>query len=275
LLTVAAGAVELQFDDRDNDPQHAAAPLPAGSIAKLQQPRAEIKSISQPYDSFGARLAESDAALRRRAAERLRHRGRALAPWDIERLVLEAFPQLHRVKCIPHARPGRWLSPGHTTVVVVPRLHGSAAGADPLAPRVDLGTLEAIREFLLARGPIGTGLVVENAQFEALRVECGVKFKPGVAFNPHRLRLNERLVTALAPWAFDDAVPIRFGGRVFRSVLLALVESQPEVDFVTDFQLQRLDEDGRPTANAPEIGASRPDAILVSAPLHSISEVSS
>ncbi len=273
LLAVAANAVELAFDDRGNDPQHAAAPLPAGSIAKLQRPRAEIKAIVQPFDSFGGRLAESDAAMRRRAAERLRHRGRALAPWDIERLVLEAFPQLHQVKCIPHARPGQWLAPGHTTVVVVPQLRSAAAGTDPLAPRVDLGTLEAIRAFLLARGPMGTGLVVKNAQFEALRADFGVRLRPGVAFNPQRDRLNELLEAALTPWAFDGATPIRFGGRVFRSVLLALVESQPSVDFVTDFRLRRLADDGTPGADAAEHGATRPDAILVSAPRHGIVEV--
>jgi len=273
LLALAAGAIEVRFEDRGNDPSHAATPLPAGSITKLQKPLAQIKAIRQPFDSFCGALAETDSALRRRAAERLRHRQRALAPWDIERLVLDAFPSLSRVKCIPHAKPGNWLAPGHTTVVVVPRLHDGSTGVDLLRPRVDLGTLEAIEEFLRMRGPMDTGLVVKNPSFESIRLDFKLKLKAGEAFNPRRQRLNDLLVSALTPWASDEAQPLRFGGSVFRSVLLALVESQDYVDFVTDFRLQQLDDGGAPGPDAVEVAASRPDAILVSAPVHLIAEV--
>jgi len=274
LLTLAANGVEVAYDARPaNDARNPALPLAPQSIAKLERPRAEIKSIVQPYPSFGGRMAEDDASLRRRAAERLRHRGRAVSAWDIERLVLEAFPQLHRAKCIAHAAPGRWLAPGQTTLVVVPRLGTAAAGADPLAPRIDLGTLEAIREFVAARAPMGVGLAVKNAFFEPLRLSFTLALKSGQAFNPHRARLNDTLVAALTPWAFDATRAIAFGGRVFRSTLLALIEADDAVDFVTDFRLQRVNADDSVGPDVAEIGASRPDAILVSVPQHLITEV--
>ncbi|HET9976059.1 MAG TPA: hypothetical protein VFQ20_01370 [Burkholderiaceae bacterium] len=274
LLSLAANGIEVAYDARPgNDERNPATPLDANRIAKLERPRAEIKSIAQPYPSFGGRRAEDDASLRRRAAERLRHRGRALSAWDIERLVLEAFPQLHQAKCIAHAAPGRWLAPGQTTLVVVPRLGGAAAGADPLAPRVDLGTLEAIREFVQARAAMGIGLTVKNAFFEPLRLSCALRLKPGQAFNAQRARLNDRIVAALTPWAFDATQRIAFGGRVFRSTMLALIEGDAAVDFVTDLRLQRVNADGSLAPDAAEVGASRPDAILVSASAHSITEV--
>ncbi|MBL7803258.1 MAG: hypothetical protein JNL02_05950, partial [Saprospiraceae bacterium] len=90
-----------------NDPARSGNPLPAGSLAKLRAADANVKQVQQPYDSFGGRAAEDAGgdknAFYRRAAERLRHKGRAIAPFDYERLVLEAFPEIYKVKCISHA----------------------------------------------------------------------------------------------------------------------------------------------------------------------------
>lgn len=273
LRALAANGVELRFADQGNDPGHALQPLPAMSIAKLAQPLPGLKSVTQPFASFGARAAESAAALSRRAAERLRHRDRALAPWDVERLVLEAFPALHRVKCLPHARPGQWFAPGHLMLVVVPRVEPGSA-ADRARPRADLGTLEAVRAFVQRRAALGAQVSVTNACFEALRLDFTLAPRAGVAFNPLRARVHALLQRALAPWAFDDGGEreIAFGGRVYRSALLARVESEPGVDFVTEFKLQALGEDGRPGPDSAALQASRPDAILVGAAAHTIRE---
>ena len=53
----------------------------------------------------------------RRAAERLRHKDRASTLWDYERLVLEAAPELFRVKCrsCPQYRYSSWEGPGRSS----------------------------------------------------------------------------------------------------------------------------------------------------------------
>jgi hypothetical protein len=105
LIDVAANGVEVIYvpHDATNDPLHLAAPLAAGTISKLKEPQASVKKIQQPYASFGGRQQESSDTLTQRAAERLRHRNRCITPWDYERMLLEAFPEVHKVKCIPHA----------------------------------------------------------------------------------------------------------------------------------------------------------------------------
>lgn len=270
VLGVFANAAEVVFVDQHNDPQRLAAPLPAGSIAKLATPLGAIKSVEQPFPSFGGALAESDAAMARRAAERLRHRDRAIAPWDFERLVLQDFPGVWRAKCIPHADGSSWQAAGHVTVIVLPRLQGLQA-MDPLAPRVNLATLEAIRVHLQARCAPQAQVHVRNPRYEPLQLQFKVRLRPGFGFGFYRNVLNDALLRQLSPWAFDVATEPGFNGRVVRSSLLDFVEAQPSVDFVTDFALFRAGQ----TEDLSEVSAQAPDAILVSAAQHLITELPS
>lgn len=272
LIAVAANAVEVRFADHGNDPGHLRSPLPAGTIAKLKTPVAAVKAVRQPYASFGGSPAEPDAALRTRAAERLRHRGRCIAPWDYERIVLAAFPGVHKVKCIPHAKDGSWLAPGNVMIVVVPDLRNRNA-VDPLQPRVDADTLGRIADHVQSRAGMQVRVQVKNPLYQSIRLDLKVRFLPGYEFNFYRDQVNQELVRFLSPWAFDATRPISFGGKIYRSVLLDFVEKLAPVDFVTDFRMYSgTGADGRPR-DVEEIQAETPDAILVSAPAHGIAEV--
>jgi len=270
LLGVHSNAAEVVFVDQGNDPARLGAPLPAGSIVKLAAPLATIKTVQQPYASFGGALAETAAAQARRASERLRHRNRAIAPWDIERLVLQDFPAVWRVKCIAHAdgQAQSWQAAGHLTVVVLPRQQGLNA-VDLLAPRVDLSTLENIRVNLQARCAPQAVVHVQNPRYQPLQLQFKVRLRPGFGFAFYRQVLNDALVRQLSPWAFDETTEPGFNGRIVRSALLDFVEAQPSVDFVTDFALFRQGEG----EDLNEVFADAPDAILVSAEQHLITEL--
>lgn len=267
LLGVHANALEVAFVDQGNDPQHAATPLPAASITKAVPALAGAKSVAQPYASFGGALRESDAALARRAAERLRHRQRAINAWDAERLVLQAFPAVFRAKCVPHADGRSWLAAGHALLVVVPDLRGCTA-VDPLQPRVGLDTQQRIHALLQSLGGLGVQWHVANPAYRPLRLSFSVQLRTGFAFNPVRAALDAALRELLSPWARDPARGPDFGGRVLRSMLLDFVEAQPGVDFVSDFRLTAGDD----PQDLAEAVADAPDVILVSAPGHEIRE---
>ena len=274
VIGVFANALEVQFVDQasgqKNDPQRLKTPLPAARITKLKTPLAAVKSITQPFASFGGALIESDAALARRASERLRHRDRAITPWDIERLVLQAFPAVYRAKCISHASETSWLAAGHVMLVVVPDLRNMNA-VDPLRPRVDLDTLTRIHEHLVARLGPQTQLHVRNPGYRAVQVDFKVRLRTGngLGFNFLQPQIDLALRQALSPWAFDGTTTLGFGGRVLRSALLDFVEALPDVDFVTDF---RLSLEGRGD-DVAEIVPDAPDVILVSAASHRIVEL--
>lgn len=278
LLAVHTNAIEVAYVEQGHGAAHLADGLPAGKINRFKSPLAEVKALSQPYASFGGALQEDDAALARRAAERLRHRGRAITVWDHERLVLEAFPAVDRVKCIPYASSQSWRAPGCVMLVVVPNLRQrNTMGV--LQPRVDLDTLDRITQFVLPRSamcmrakPAGqqSALTVRNPRYQAVKLSFKVHMRDGFAFSFYKARLNEAVVQTLSPWAFDVSHPLNFGGRVVRSALVDAIEALPYVDYVTDVRLAREDHPGE---DQSEIGPQEPDVILVSAVEHHIEEI--
>jgi len=277
LIKVAANGVEVQRMALPNDETKAVGPLAPGSIAKLKVPDAAVKTVSQPYAGFGGKAKETRNHLAMRAAERLRHRQRCITPWDYERMVLEEFPGIHKVKCIPHSSLTSWLAPGHVMLVVVPDLRNPNA-VDPLRPRADIDTLDRIRKF--AERYVGMGVTVHarNPRFQSIQLDFKVRFYPDKPFNFYRNVLNKDLVQMMAPWACltegcKSAPTIEFGGRVYRSVLLDFVEDRDYVDFVTDFKMGSSVVGSAPISDTPEITVERPDAILVPAAQHAIAEV--
>ncbi|MBO9618708.1 MAG: carboxypeptidase-like regulatory domain-containing protein [Niabella sp.] len=105
LIDIVTQAVEASFADAGNDPAHFDNALPAGSIAKLVTPVAEIGKVQQPFASFDGKHREVGKEFYTRVSERLRHKGRAVTAWDYEHLVLDRFPSVYKVKCITHTDP--------------------------------------------------------------------------------------------------------------------------------------------------------------------------
>jgi hypothetical protein len=103
-IAIFTQAIKAVFtNDAANDALRLADPLPAGAVAKLLEADSSVKKITQPFDTFGGRVPEGEGHFYVRASELLRHKGRAIQKFDYERLVLEAFPQIYKVKCINHS----------------------------------------------------------------------------------------------------------------------------------------------------------------------------
>lgn len=281
LRLVAAQALKAVFADQGNDPAFSATPLPPGTVTQLAVPDAAVKSLTQPFPSFGGRGAERPADFYRRVSERLRHKDRAIALWDIERLVLEAFPQVFKVKCLNHTQyePAdngsggmcsggiyRELAPGHITVVTLPDLRAQQQ-LDPLKPYTSLGVLADVQAYLARRCSGFAQLHVKNPQFEDVRVSFGLKLRDGYDEAYYTAQLQQAITRFLSPWAFDGTGVPSFGGTIHKSALIHFVESQPCVDYVTDFRLyQDIPCQPPGSADLDEAVGSRAVSILVSAP---------
>ncbi|TNE57313.1 MAG: hypothetical protein EP344_11335 [Bacteroidetes bacterium] len=273
-IGVAAQAFLSTFADRNNDPAFAANVLPAGTIKKLERPDADVKKVGQPFASFGGRGQERPGSYYTRVSERLRHKDRAITLWDYERLVLETFPGIYKVKCLNHTQyePStsgagiyRELAPGHVTVVTVPnqQFHNLR---DPLRPYTSLGLLLDIEDFLKKRLSCFVRLHVRNPQFEEVRLRCRVRFFPGFDETFYLKKLRQAVTRFLSPWAYPDGGSPTFGGKVYKSVLINFMEEQPYVDYLTDVALFH-DINGVPGAtDMNEVEASIAVAILVSVP---------
>jgi hypothetical protein len=253
----------------------ATAQLPPGTISKLDEPDAAVKAVGQPFPTFGGRPVETPVAFAGRVSERLRHKDRAIALWDYEHLILEAFPGIYQVRCLNHTQyePSttgagiyRELAPGHVTVVTIPDRSGPDS-RDPLRPFTSLGVLDEIKQFVAKRVSCFATLHLRNPQFEEVRVDLRVRFRDGVDETFHVNKLKREITEFLSPWAFRSDARPTFNGKVYKSVLVDFVEERPYVDFVSDVHLYHRLPDA--TADGPdleEVAGSRAISILVSAP---------
>ena len=103
-----------------------------------------------------------------------------------------------------------------------------------------------------------------NPGYVPVRLDFQVRFAEGFEPNFYLGELRRALVRFLSPWVFAPQQELAFGGVVYKSVLLDLVEELEYVDYVTEFRMV--------TTSGPRAGEDRfeivpeePDAILVSA----------
>lgn len=243
LIDIRSQADTATFVNNDNDPEHLRAALPAETISKLVESDAAISTVTQPYASFGGKVKEQSTDFYIRVSERLRHKHRAVAIWDYERLVLEKFPAIYKIKCISHTEDNKdnysELEPGHVTLIAVSNLRNKNA-VNPLEPKTSLITLTEIRDYISTLTSCWVELDVRNPIFEEIKVTFNVRFLPGFDNGFYGKKLQEDIKRFLSPWAFDGSADLSFGGRIHRSMILNFVEEREYVDFVTCFSMDHI-----------------------------------
>jgi hypothetical protein len=211
-------------------------------------------------------------------SERLRHKQRAIACWDYERLVLQHYPQIHKVKCINHTgfiindkintQKYSELLTGHIMVVIIPDLMDSV-NANILRPYTSVGLLIEIQQYLSALTSPFVRLHVTNPQFEEIQFDFEVSFYPNYDVVFYTNLLSNEIEQFLTPWAFQTVRDIEFGGTIEKSVVLNFIEERSYVDFVTCFKMNHIiKRDGSLIVNAlydvEEAIASTARSVLVS-----------
>jgi hypothetical protein len=253
-------AVHAVFQAQANDLTRLDTPLAAGSLKKMVNPLAEIKSVQQAYDTYGGLAPETDAAFYVRSSEKLRHKGRAITLSDYENLVLAAFPDIYKVKCLNHTLAqavsqnarDKHFAAGHITLVVIPQLAHQPL-AERLKPTVSRRRLADIHDFLKTRIAPFVRLSVMNPIFEEIEVTAKIHFAKGKspAFYQNQLATQD-LTRYLAPWAFDPNAKIEFGGQLIPSAILGFIEQRPYVDFVEDFTVTKKNKETSATTNSSD-----------------------
>ncbi|PUB17386.1 hypothetical protein DFP92_102398 [Yoonia sediminilitoris] len=227
------------------------------------------------------RAAESAPHYLARVSERLRHRKRAVTPFDVERLVLEKFPEVWIAKCLPHlTRATPEPCPGTTTVVIT-RHPPEVMTSSPEGRLFDPGTLNKVQKYLQSHGAEGVQYEVVNPAFDRIHVRAAVRFSPFLddGAMAHKLRLY--LAQVLSVWTAKDSLG-QFGWQLQEPVLRAQIAALDYVEDVTDFSVLHFMVDDTPHyrladtahwAGGPDhvIRPSRPWALALSASDHAIS----
>lgn len=263
------------FNNEDNTLEHIEVGIEPDSITQPRFRDVNIRSVKQPFKSFGGRDSESNQFLvyYTRISERLRHRNRAATVYDYERLLLEKFPKIAVAKCIPHTSIGDDVrSPGQVLVSVLPYPDKMIDTERQYYPSFDAGDLKEMRDFLAAKNTYWVGgqgiskiccdghecdcdcdtdnLGVLNAHFEPVRISVCVRFFKGKDIAFYTKKLNEDLKRFLAPWALDKNTPIAFGTPIYRTELLRFLENLDYVDIITDIKIIHFE--NKKLAHSPE-----------------------
>lgn len=273
-MGVHTQAATASFTDNGNALDHLDAGLPPEIIKQLVQRKSKIKSVSQPYSSFGGKNTETDTNFYRRISERLRHKDRALTIWDYEHLTLQDFPQVHKIKCLNHTRFANnavdELSPGHVTLVVVPKVT-SASGAFGLYPSVSQNVKDEIKNHLASKHGLHVDLDVVNPLYELVKFAFRVSFHKQYDFNFYRTVLQQDLIALLAPWAYDNTTDIIFNHEIYEYDIINFIENLEYVDFVEDFIMYHIPVAGVENRQR-SIKPSNAMAVLAPAQIHEITE---
>ena len=209
--------------------------LPPGSIRRFSRKIAEIKEIEQPFSSFGGRPEEKQINYFTRVSEKLRHKMRGITPWDIERLILEQFPEIYKVKCIPHTDDQGKPAPGSVHIIVVPATKPNETQA--LKPMVPKSTLIEIRNYIFPLVSTHTKFTVSNPVYEEIKVEAVINFNIQADAGIYLKQLQNELRQFLSPWAFRKDAEIRLGDRLYRSSTIEFIESRAYVNFIASIKL--------------------------------------
>ncbi|MFT7265137.1 MAG: hypothetical protein ACI9A2_003221 [Halioglobus sp.] len=271
IVAIHPNAVLATFVDKQNAADHLNTPLSPETISAPATAIPGIAHLKQPYTSFGGKAAEQDTRFYTRVSERLRHKQRALTPWDYERLVLEKFPRIYKAKCLRADPLSNPRDPGKIQLVVIPDIKNRLP-FDPFEPKAPADQIRDIQAFLQDKVPPVVTVEVKNARYVPVKVRCGVRFMPGQDESFCRRELNRELKRFLSPWAYEDGADIVIGGSIYANSIIHFIDGRDYVDYLAGFTLFTGEHEQRVSATQDDKGyqvsASRPDEVLVAAHEH-------
>ncbi|MGI2299007.1 baseplate J/gp47 family protein [Candidatus Cardinium hertigii] len=250
--------------------------LPEKSIQQLQNPIEGIELVLQPCQTFGGRQFENHQALYRRVSERLRHKNRAISVWDYERLILEKFPEIFRVKCINHTSKKRndMVNPGHITIVVMAKTDLSLG-----MPMISRQLLAEIKTYIQSVSAPFIKCEVVNPTYEDVKVNVTVKFKPDYEKGLFLNLLHQDLYNFFSPWLLNPSEDVQLGGSIPTSKIIDFINNRYYVEGIGNFSILKYA--GKPpnlkldkiTTYDSHLFASHPWSVMVSSKKHKIAVV--
>ncbi|MFT4861924.1 MAG: hypothetical protein ACI95C_001136 [Pseudohongiellaceae bacterium] len=177
-----------------------------------------------------------------RVSERIRHRARAVTPWDYERLVLEQFPYVGKVLCLPNlSKTALGEVAGNLLVIVVPRVvnEASAVGRTPRLSAVYLGD---IQDYLTRCCSMFTSIEVANPSYEWVQVRCTAVFEKHASGGQFVEQLNADISKYLNPWQ-DVGYGLNFCQSINREDVYSYIYDLDYIKYVTDFSMLHITRD--------------------------------
>ena len=255
-------AIELAYSAASAGAGPGGGPLPAGTISKSVLSVVGVKAFSQPFDGDSGTRAENPVQFRRRVSERLRHKGRTWSTWDYETRILEAFPDISYVKCLPSCQPDGTAAPGHVTVIIIPE-----SPDDPLKPAPRIRLVNDVKKLLDGTKSSFAAIDVIGPTYRELSVDVSIALRPGYNdATKYDALVSDALTDYLRPWVgYQGGQRFKDGDGV--SDIIAFLESLPFVDVIEELKVtvagEAVNMDGK-------IERTNAVSVLTSAPAHGV-----
>jgi hypothetical protein len=251
--------------------------LPAFTIQRSLENIEGIESVVQPLESFNRRPKEGEFDYYTRVGERLKHKARAIMPWDYERIILEKFPDVFKVACLPNMTSKNLDAPGSVLIVVCPFVNQNVEVHEPMASSE---LLYQIKNYIAQFVSPFVRLEVRNPSYERIKIICSVKFTDGYNYGYFLQKLNEELKKYLSKSTDGGQSSLHLGGKVNTSDILSFMRTLPYVDFITKFSMVQAARDfagnwilidtSREGDSKAFLQATKPWSVLVPAIEHQI-----
>ncbi|MCU0429384.1 MAG: DUF1080 domain-containing protein [Cytophagaceae bacterium] len=278
ISSIYTQAITATLKDLESiDITHLDKPLAPFSIERSVSNIEGIQSVLQPLESMYGIGKEKEVNFYIRVSERLKHKNRALMPWDYERMVLDQFPAIYKAACLPNMTSESLDAPGSVLMVVTSH---SAKASNPNEPIVSSELLYQIKAFLSKFISPFVKIEVRNPSYERIKIICSVAFTEGFNYGYHLQKLNEDLNKYISNSLATGSPMIELGGRINTSDILTYMRTLPYVDFITKFSMVQAARDFNgnyvliDTAREGDVKtylqASKPWSVLVPALEHQI-----
>ncbi len=194
-------------------------PLPAGTISALVQPDRRIGSVRQPQPGYGGKPAETEADACIRQRIRIATRNRTVRIGDYEQLLLERFPEVEKVCCLP--------ADGETHGIRLVAFPKPVAKRFPYLPAWKRAAMEqSIRRLT---SPFARIQVV-NPAYEPLDVHYKAMLKEETGDQEVVKRRTERRIrTFFMGWYLDGTLP-DLGVSYSHKALLSRIENDTDIE---------------------------------------------
>lgn len=277
LVSADTQLTEAQMLPGKNADAYSGTPLPAHTIDRPLQNIAGLAKVVQPLASFGGKTAENKKDFYIRSSARLQHKNRPVTPQDYAQIVLEKFPEIFQVNCLPNMSGQQINSPGSVLLIVIPKGVQSADGRVPTASNALLQDIKAYLGGLIS--PF-VRLEVRNPAYETVKVVASIKFMEGYAGGLYLQEVNKKINEYIRGGSLNKQNKIFFGKSLYAADVLNFLRSLSSVSFVTGLSLvqlvtdfggkSRLIDTARDKDLHDKILASKPWSVLMPSTAHQI-----
>lgn len=162
-----------------------------------------LESYHQISPVTDTRPSESEREMSIRLRERISHRNRALLPRDYEQLILQEFPQIQKVKCLPGVNASNDTS--HTGTVTLAVINQRLDDEWPLC---EDKLLNEILTFIECKASPFARLHIVNPLYEEVTVFCGISLRKGYSTGTTITEIRHSIRRCIAPWADTGGLPV-------------------------------------------------------------------